>query len=62
MMSPVYSEDIMKELGYHKENVKKCKITADIQARCILFKTNYRDRQQAALQINKLEESLKKFY
>ena len=47
MMSPVYSEEIMKDLGYLDKNLKKCLITEEIQPRCMLFKTNYRSIDQA---------------
>ena len=61
MMSPVYSEEIMKDLGYCDQNLNKCPVTEDIQPRCILFKTNYRSVDEARINIKKLEESLKKY-
>ncbi len=61
MMSPVYSEDIMKKLGYYEKNLDKCPITEEIQPRCMLFKTNYRSIDEATIYIQKLENNLKKF-
>ena len=61
MMSPVYSEGIMKDLGYLEENISKCPITEEIQPRCILFKTNYRSTDEAKNHIKKLEDSLKNY-
>ena len=61
MMSPVYIEEIMKDLGYSDENLNKCPITEEIQPRCMLFKTNYRTINEAKIQIKKLEDSLNKY-
>ncbi len=61
MMSPVYSEGIMKDLGYCDENLNKCPVTEEIQPRCMLFKTNYRSIDEAKIYIKKLEDSLKKY-
>ena len=46
MMSPVYSEQIMKKMGYEK-NKKLCPVTEEIQPRSMLFKTNYRSLKEA---------------
>ena len=61
MMSPVYSEEIMKELGYSDENLNKCPVTEEIQPRCMLFKTNYRSIKEAKIYIKKLKDSLEKY-
>ena len=61
MMSPVYSEEIMKKLGYCEENLSKCPITEEIQPRCMLFKTNYRSIDEAKIYVQKLENNLKKY-
>jgi len=61
MMSPVYSEGIMKDLGYCNENLNTCPVTEEIQPRCMLFKTNYRSIEEAKIYIKKLEDSLKKY-
>ena len=61
MMSPVYSEEIMKDLGYYDENLNKCPVTEEIQPRCMLFKTNYRSIDEAKIHIKKLEDSLNKY-
>jgi len=61
MMSPVYIEEIMKDLGYSDENLNKCPITEEIQPRCMLFKTNYRTINEAKNKIKKLEDSLNKY-
>ena len=61
MMSSVYSEGIMKDLGYLEENISKRLITEEIQPRCILFKTNYRSIDEAKIYVQKLENNLKKF-
>ena len=61
MMSPVYSEEIMKELGYSDENLNKCPVTEEIQPRCMLFKTNYRSIEEAKIYIKKLKDSLEKY-
>ncbi len=61
MMSPVYSEEIMKELGYYEKNFNKCLVTEEIQPKCMLFKTNYRSIGEAKVYIKKLEDSLKKY-
>lgn len=61
MMSPVYSEEIMKDLGYCDENLSKCPVTEEIQPRCMLFKTNYRSINEAKIHIKKLEDSLNKY-
>ena len=58
MMSPVYSEEIMKDLGYLDKNLKKCLITEEIQPRCMLFKTNYRSIDQAKKFIEKIKVSI----
>ena len=59
MMSPVYSEEIMKDLGYCEQNLNKCPITEEIQPRCMLFKTNYRSISEAKNFIKKLKVSIK---
>ena len=60
MMSPVYSEDVMKSLGYNKWK-KLCPITESIQPKSILFKTNYRSVKEAKKFIDKLEKSIKTY-
>ena len=60
-MSPVFSEEIMKKLGYCEENLSKCPITEEIQPRCMLFKTNYRSIDEAKIYVQKLENNLKKY-
>ena len=62
MMSPVYSEEIMKDLGYCNENLNKCPVTEEIQPRCMLFKTNYRSIDEARNFIEKLKISIKNYY
>ena len=61
MMSPVYSEDIMRSLGYFEKNINLCPVTENIQPRCMLFKTNYRSTNEAKSFIDKLEESIKTY-
>ena len=60
-MSPVYSEDIMRSLGYFEKNINLCPVTENIQPRCMLFKTNYRSTNEAKSFIDKLEESIKTY-
>ena len=60
MMSPVYSENVMKSLGFVKWK-KNCPITEKIQPRSILFKTNYRSIDEAKIYVQKLENNLKKY-
>ena len=60
-MSPVYSEGIMKKLGFEKKYKKKCHITENIQPRAMLFKTNYRSLNEAKKYINILEKNLNIF-
>lgn len=62
MMSPVYSEGIMKKLGFEKKYKKICNITETIQPRAMLFKTNYRSLNEAKKYINILEKNLKNFF
>jgi perosamine synthetase len=62
MMATVYKEKIMQELGYDKECSGTCPITEEIQPRCILFKTNYRDLNEAKKNIEILEKNLNLFF
>lgn len=62
MMAPVYSEGVMKKLGFEKKYKNKCIITEKIQPRAMLFKTNYRSLKEASKYIKILESSLVKFY
>ena len=61
MMATAYKEKIMQELGYDKECSGSCPITEEIQPRCILFKTNYRNLTEAKKNIDILEKKLKSF-
>ena len=61
-MAPVYSEGVMKKLGFEKKYKNKCIITEKIQPRAMLFKTNYRSLKEASKYIKILESSLVKFY
>ena len=60
MMSPVYSENVMKSLGYDKWK-KQCPITEKIQPRSILFKTNYRSVEEAKNFIEKLKLNIETY-
>ena len=60
MMSPVYSEDVMKSLGYNRWK-KQCPVTEKIQPRSILFKTNYRSIKEAKKFIQKLKKSIETY-
>ena len=60
MMSPVYSESVMKSLGYDKWK-KQCPITEKIQPRSILFKTNYRSVEEAKNFIEKLKLNIETY-
>ena len=60
-MSPVYSEDVMKSLGYFEKNKNMCPVTENIQPKCMLFKTNYRSTNEAKSFIDKLEESIETY-
>ena len=62
MMATVYKEKIMQDLGYDKECSGSCPITEEIQPRCILFKTNYRNLTEAKKNIDILEKKLKVFF
>ncbi len=62
MMSPVYSEKIMKKMGYEKKYKKLCPVTEEIQPRSMLFKTNYRSLKEARKFTSILEINLKKFF
>ena len=61
-MSPVYSEQIMKKMGYEKKYKKLCPVTEEIQPRSMLFKTNYRSLKEAKKFTSILEINLKKFF
>ena len=62
MMSPVYSESIMKKLGFEKKYKKVCAITENIQPRAMLFKTNYRSLAEAKKYINILSKNLREYF
>ena len=62
MMSPVYSEGIMRKLGFEKKYKKVCNVTEQIQPRAMLFKTNYRSINEAKKYVNILEKNLEIFF
>ena len=62
MMATVYNEKIVKDLGYQDECSGTCPITEDIQPRCMLFKTNYRNLDEAKKNIDILEKNLNNFF
>ena len=61
MMSTVYEETIMKKKKCYNKWKNSCPITESIQSRCMLFKTNYRNLDEAETQIKKLDESLSSY-
>ena len=62
MMSPVYSEKVMKRMGFEKKYKKLCPITEEIQPKSMLFKTNYRSLKEARKYILILEKNINKFF
>ena len=62
MMSPVYSEGIMRKLGFEKKYKKVCNVTEQIQPRAMVFKTNYRSINEAKKYVNILEKNLEIFF
>ena len=62
MMSTVYEETIMKKNKDYDKWKNSCPITEKIQPRCMLFKTNYRNLDEAETQIKKkLDKSLSSY-
>jgi perosamine synthetase len=61
MMSTVYEETVMKNHKDYKNWKNSCPITEKIQPRCVLFKTNYRNLDEASSHIKKLEKNLSSF-
>ena len=61
MMSPVYSEDVMKSLGYFEKNKNMCPVTENIQPKCMLFKTNYRSLDIVEKKAELLYKQIKRY-
>ena len=51
MMAPAYREPIMEQLGYREKYEGTCPIAEKVQQRSMLFKTNYRDLDEARKKI-----------
>ena len=58
MMQPAYKEPIMVELGYAEKYKDLCPIAETVQQRSMLFKTNYRNIEEAEKYINILRKTL----
>ncbi len=61
MMSTVYEETVMRNNKDYKIWKNSCPITEKIQPRCMLFKTNYRNLDEANSKVKMLEKSLSSF-
>jgi len=57
-MQPAYKEPIMVELGYAKKYKDLCPVADKVQQRSMLFKTNYRNIEEAEKHINVLRKTL----
>jgi hypothetical protein len=58
MMQPAYREPIMVELGYAQKYKDLCLTAEEVQKRSMLFKTNYRNIEEAEKYINILRKTL----
>ena len=59
MMQPSYLEPIMVEMGYGDMYKGECPVAEEVQQRSMLFKTNYRDLDEANRCIDILKVSLR---
>jgi perosamine synthetase len=61
MMQPAYKEPIMVELGYAEKYKDLCPTAEKVQQRSMLFKTNYRNIEEAEKNINVLRKTLSEY-
>lgn len=61
MMSVAYREPIMIKLGYFEKFKGSCPIAERVQPACMLFKTNYRELDEAEKYIGILKKTLENF-
>jgi perosamine synthetase len=61
MMQPAYREPIMVELGFKTEYEGSCPNAEKVQKVSMLFKTNYRSKDEAKIRIDQLHNSISKY-